>query len=95
MKTFVKAFLALAGLAALALPEVAWACEKCFGAGADTQTAESITASMLALIALTGVVWGGIGMFFVNMRKRARMLEPGDLVVTETGDILALPHDIP
>ncbi len=93
MKTGGKTLLALAGLAVLGLPEAAMACEKCFGAGADGATAQGISLAMLALIALTGVVWGGLGMFFVNIRKRARLLEPGDLVVTETGDILALPHD--
>jgi hypothetical protein len=34
-------------------------------------------------------------MFFINMRKRARLLEPGDLIVTEDGEILNRLPDTP
>jgi hypothetical protein len=42
---------------------------------------------MLLLVAMTGVVWGGIGAFFYNVRKRTQLLEPGETVVTEYGEI--------
>jgi hypothetical protein len=85
---------ALLGVLWLALPDVAWACEKCFGAGAGNE-ATGISMAMLALLGMTGLVWGGIGMFFINMRKRARLLEPGDLIVTEDGEILNRLPDTP
>jgi hypothetical protein len=31
---------------------------------------------------------GGIGAFFMNMRKRARMFETGNVVVTEYGALV-------
>ena len=93
MKTLLKACVALAGVALLALPDVAYACEKCFGAGSDETTVKAIFMSMLALFGMVTFVWGGIGLFFVNMRRRARMLEPGDFVVTQYGDLRPSPHD--
>lgn len=76
----------LAVLMLTILPETALACEKCFGAGGE---AEGITLAMLSLIAMTGLVWGGIGAFFLNIRRRTRQLEPGELAVTEQGDLVA------
>lgn len=73
-------------LAGLAAPETVLACEKCFG-GAGGQVGEGISFAMLALIAMTGFIWAGIGAFFINMRRRAGRLEPGDLVVTEDGEV--------
>jgi hypothetical protein len=92
MKTLTKT-VALLGAMGLLWPEVAWACEMCFGAAGD-ETA-GISMAMLALLGMTGLVWGGIGMFFINMRKRARLLEPGDLIVTEDGEILDRLPDTP
>ena len=92
MKTW-KKFLALLGTGWLLWPEAAWACEKCFGAAGDETT--GISMAMLALLGMTGLVWGGIGMFFINMRKRARLLEPGDLIVTEDGEIVDRLPDTP
>lgn len=67
------------------MPQAAYACEKCFGgAGAGT---EGLSLAMLSLLVMVGVIWGGMGMFVYNMRKRAKMLEPGDWVVTEYGEI--------
>lgn len=83
----------LVALAAL-LPEAAWACESCFGV-ADGETGHAITVAMTALIVMTGVIWGGIGAFVVNMRRRARRLEPGNLVVTAYGEIQERPDDAP
>ncbi len=84
MRAIIKTIV-LAGALGLTHPEAAWACEKCFGGGSE---AEGITMAMLALVAMTGVVWGGIGAFFVNMRRRIRQIEPGSLVVSEHGDLL-------
>ena len=95
MKMLLKACVALFGMAVLALPDVAYACEKCFGAGSDETTVKAIFMSMLALFGMVTFVWGGIGLFFINMRRRARMLEPGDFVVTPYGDLRPSPHDEP
>ena len=70
-----------------AVPQAAFACEKCFG-GADGSVGEGISLAMLALLGMTGVLWAGIGAFFVNMRRRARQMEPGTLAVTENGEVL-------
>ncbi len=93
MKMLLKACVALFGVAVLALPDVAYACEMCFGAGSDETTVKAIFMSMLALFGMVTFVWGGIGMFFINMRRRAKMLEPGDFVVTPYGDLRTSPHD--
>lgn len=93
MKTLTKT-MALLGALWLTLPEAAWACEKCFG-GAAANEATGISLAMMALLGMTGLVWGGIGMFFINMRKRAHLLEPGDLIVTEDGEILDRFPDTP
>ena len=93
MKTLTK-IVALLGAMGLLWPEAAWACEMCFGAAAGDEAA-GISLAMLALLGMTGLVWGGIGMFFINMRKRARLLEPGDLIVTEDGEILDRLPDTP
>ena len=94
MKTMRKATLAAALLYA-ALPGAAVACEKCFGVGSDTALSEGISLAMLALIAMMGVIWTGFGAFFVHMRRRARLLEPGDLIVDEYGTIHERTHDAP
>ncbi len=95
MKMLLKACVALFGVAVLALPDVAYACEMCFGAGSDETTVKAIFMSMLALFGMVTFVWGGIGMFFINMRRRAKMLEPGNFVVTQYGDLRPSPHDEP
>lgn len=71
----------------LMAPSVTLACTMCFGAGVDQPTTRAIAIAMLLLVGATGFVWSGIGAFFLHLRRRARMLEPGDLVVTEVGDI--------
>lgn len=85
----------LAALILLVLPEAAYACDKCFGASGDEATIQAVVMSMAALLAMVGVVWGGIGMFFVNMRRRIKMFEPGDYEVTSLGDIRSIPDDEP
>lgn len=68
-------------------PSVVAACDSCWGASVDTPTTQGITMAMLALIGMTSLVWGGIGAFFLNARRRTQMLEPGDFMVTENGEI--------
>lgn len=68
-------------------PAIAVACDSCWGASVDTPTTRGITMAMLALIGMTSIVWGGIGAFFLHVRRRSHMLEPGDLIVTEKGEI--------
>ena len=74
-------------VAAMLGPATAEACQVCFGVGVDTPTTRGIGLAMLLLVGMTGVVWGGIGAFFYNFRKRARLLEPGDTIVNEYGEI--------
>lgn len=78
---------ALVAAAAIIAPEAAWACNSCWGANVDTPTTRGITMAMTALIGMTSLVWGGIGAFFLHVRRRARLLEPGKLMVNEYGDI--------
>lgn len=86
---------ALHRLKAVAVVAVFWAivplgaaaCEVCFGGRVDTPTTRGISMAMLALIGMTGIVGGGIGAFFYNMKRRTEMLQPGDLEVTELGNI--------
>jgi len=68
-------------------PQGAYACSVCFGLGVDNATTRGISMAMLGLLVVLGVVWGGIGAFFINMRRRANMLEPGEWIVTEQGHI--------
>lgn len=73
----------------LLVPRTAVACSVCFGLGVDNATTRGISLAMLGLLAVLGVVWGGIGAFFMKMRRRSQRLEPGDWVVTEQGHIEA------
>lgn len=70
-----------------AVPNVAIACGHCFGTSVNNATTFGITMAMLGLLGFLGVVWGGIGMFVWNVRKRSEMLEPDDWMVTEDGEI--------
>ena len=57
------------------LPEAALACERCFGAGADSATVRAIGASMMVLIVLMGFMGGGIFSFFNRAHTRASEIE--------------------
>ncbi len=74
-------------LAASVIPDVVWACDSCWGAKVDTPTTRGISMAMTALIGMTSLVWGGIGAFFFHVRRRSRLLEPGELIVTQRGDL--------
>lgn len=78
---------ALVGVGLFMLPQGVYACSVCFGLGVDNATTQGISMAMLGLLGVLGVVWGGIGAFFINMRRRTRGLEPGEWVVTEQGRI--------
>jgi len=94
MKTFVRTSIGLCSALLLVIPDAAYACEKCFGAIGDEPTIKAVVMSMASLLIMVSVVGGGIGLFFVNMRKRIKMMEPGDFVVTEYGDLRSsLPND--
>ncbi len=76
-------------LACLALlPHAAIACEMCWGAGAgENPVTQGISMAMLLLIGVTGFVGGGVGAFFLRMRRRARLLARGEVVMTEEGEL--------
>lgn len=88
-QTLLATLLVLGMVAILGLTDAA-ACSQCFGAGAENATTFGITMSMLGLLGFLGVVWGGVGLFVWRVRRRSKMLEPEDWVVTEDGDIEAL-----
>lgn len=82
----------MAGAAMFLLPGAVIACEKCYGsAAANSPTVRGIGIAMMALIIITGIVLGGIAMFFFYMSKRAKMLESGQYIVNEQGVLLSLP----
>ena len=82
--------LCIAGL--LLLPQTAFACEQCLGmGGANGPTIRALVFSMASLLFMIGFVGAGIGMFFVNMHRRTRMLGPGDLHVNDHGDLVSHP----
>lgn len=89
MKQLPRRAAACAALALLWLtgPTWAWACEMCWGARLDNPITQGIGMAMLLLIGMTGIVGGGIGAFFYNMKRRSRLLEPGELMVDEQGEI--------
>ena len=73
------------------LPQASVACEMCWGAGAaDNPVTQGISMAMLLLIGVTGVVGGGVGAFFLRMRRRTRLLAEGNVVMTEEGELR--PH---
>lgn len=74
--------------AMLILPDVALACEKCFGAGVDNAITQGIGFAMLTLLVIVSTVFTGMGVFFVNVSKRSRRLAPGDTYISEEGELI-------
>ncbi len=74
---YITSMIALAGLW-LVLPEVSSACERCFGAGSDSPIIRAIGISMLALLAMIGVVFTGIISFFNQANNRSRAIAEED-----------------
>ena len=77
-----------ATLALTALPELAMACEHCYGAGGANEITRGIGIAMGALIFVTGVIGAGTFAFFRKMTLRARLLESGQFEVTEYGELV-------
>ncbi len=76
------------------LPQTAAACEMCWGANATANpTTQGISMAMLMLIGVTGFVGGGVGAFFLRMRRRARLLARGEAVMTEEGELRPVKGD--
>ncbi len=73
------------------LPEIIFACDKCFGANVDTPVTQGIGFAMLALLGITGGVLGGISAFFIYLWRRSRMFQAGEIVVTEQGNVINHP----
>jgi len=64
----------LMGLLAAFRPGTAAACERCFGAGADSPTVAAIGLSMLSLLVMVGFVFTGIVRFFNQSNERSKQL---------------------
>lgn len=78
------------GMLAVALvfllhPQVALACETCFGAAVDNEVTRGIGLAMLMLLVLVSTVFAGIFFFFKNMADRMRRLRQGTLTPTGSG----------
>ena len=73
------------------LPQIIFACDKCFGANVDTPVTRGIGFAMLALLGITGSVMGGIGAFFIYLWRRSKMFQAGKIIVTENGKVLNHP----
>ena len=71
----------------LMFPLAARACSRCFGMGVDGAVTQGISMAMFGLLVMLGIVWGGIGMFFYNVKKRSALREPSQWNVNEQGEI--------
>lgn len=85
MKTlrYIASMSALVG-AWMILPEVTLACERCFGAGLDSPIVTAIGISMLALLAMIGVVFTGIISFFNQAHNRSRSIAEDERESSDT-----------
>lgn len=81
------AWIAVLALGTSLFPTVVSACSQCFGTQVSNNTTFGITMSMLGLLGFLGIVWGGVGLFVWRVRRRSKMLEPENLVVTQDGEI--------
>ncbi len=80
--------LVVIGLTWLFTAELAWACEQCLGVGgANGPTIRALVFSMASLLFIIGSVGTGIGVFFLNLRRRSRMLESSQWTVSEDGSL--------
>jgi hypothetical protein len=70
---FRSAFVAAAALLLVASPNT-WACAACFGRS-DSKMAEGMNMGILSLMAVIGLVLGGLVSFFVYVAKRTAALE--------------------
>ena len=80
------AAISLVGLAALSSPDVALACERCFGAGSDSPVVAAISLSMFTLLVVVSVVMTGITKFFTHSARRAKLLDEFGFDERTSGD---------
>lgn len=80
----------IVAIALALIPDPAWACEHCYGNAGDNETTRGIAMAMGALLGMTSVVGVGVLAFFRRLAKRAKMLEAGDLVVNECGELVEI-----
>jgi hypothetical protein len=76
-----------------ALPELAMACEHCYGSGGDSEVTRGIGLAMGALIGVTGMIGAGTFAFFRKMTLRSRLLQSGDYDVTQYGELVERNED--
>ena len=74
-------------------PELAMACEHCYGSALDNEVTRGIGIAMGALIAVTGVIGAGTFAFFRKMTLRSRLLQSGDFEVTQYGELVDRQKD--
>lgn len=67
----ISAILAIVSVAVVLLPATAASCPSCFGA-TDSPLKEGMDMAILAMLGITGMVLGGIGAFFIAMRRRIK-----------------------
>jgi len=60
------------------IPASAFACERCFGAGADSPTVAAIGVSMMTLLILVSFVFTGIARFFNQSYQRSLDMTSGE-----------------
>jgi len=70
---------------ALMSPETSYACEKCFGAAADSPTVQAIGASMFGLLMMITFVFGGVFSFFNRAHTRGVAIAEGHVTVDDDG----------
>lgn len=78
--------LVVTAVSSTAFPSVLLACDKCFGAGADSPIVTAVNLSMLALVLVTGTVLTGITKFFTNMNRRTKLLNEFGFDEHSSGD---------
>jgi len=67
-------------------PHVVYSCEKCFGARGDSLASDGTNMAMLTLLIITIFVLSSIGVFFIYISKRIRLLESENVVIIEKGE---------
>ena len=70
------------------VPEIAMACEHCYGAAGDNAVTRGIGLAMGALIGVTGFIGMGTFAFFRKMTVRARLMEAGYFEIGPDGDLI-------
>ncbi len=82
--SYLRATLIL-GIVILASPEASYACEKCFGAAADSPTVQAIGASMFGLLMMITFVFGGVFSFFNRAHTRGIAIAEGHVTIDDDG----------